>query len=102
MAQVAHPACAIKGAVRGIIVYFLVIVPSDLLVCDKPVRVEALHNVVDCLSVQLGSVRAGTIFDMMGDATRSDKVSITKWAHDPSALMDLRLQVLFIDKTDTN
>lgn len=102
MAQVAHPACTIKGAVCGIVAYVLVIVPSDLLVCDKPVRVDALHHVVDCLSVPLGSVRAGTIFDMVGDATRSDKVSVAKWAHDASALVDLRLQVLFMDKTGTD
>ena len=102
MAQVAHPACTIKGEVSGIVAYVLLIVPFNLLVCDKPVRVEAMDHVVDCLSVPIGSLRAGTIFDVMGDATRSDKLSVAKWAHDLSAPMNLRVQVLFVDKTDTN
>jgi hypothetical protein len=102
LAQVAHPACTIKGEIRGIVVYVLVIAPSNLLICDKPVRVEALEHVVNCLSVPLGSLRAGTIFDVMSDATCSDKVSVAKWAHDLSAPMNLRVQVLFVDKTDTN
>lgn len=76
--------------------------PSNLLVCDKPVRVEALDHPVDCLSVPLGSLRAGTRFDVMGDATRSDKVSLAKWADDLSAPMNLRVQVLFTYKMDTN
>ena len=50
--------------------------PSNLLVCDKSVTVKALDHLVDCLSVPLGSTGAGTIFDVMGDATRGDKVSV--------------------------
>lgn len=76
--------------------------PFNLLVCDKPVRVKALDHLVDCLSVPLDSTGAGTIFEVVGDTTRSDKVSFAKWADDLSAPMNLRVQVLFIDKMDTN
>lgn len=76
--------------------------PFNLLVCDKSVTVKALDHLVDCLSVPLGSTGAGTIFDVMGDATRGDKVSVAKWAHDLSASMNLRVQVLFVDEMNTN
>lgn len=55
---------------------------------------------VDCLSVPLVSLRTGAIFDVVGDAISSDKVSVAKWAHKISTAMNLGVQVLSIDETE--
>ena len=71
-----------------------------MLVCDDPLGVQAVDHAVDCVPVPLASVRTATTLNVVGDATCSDEASIAKWAHEISAAVNSRVQVLFVYKTD--
>ena len=69
---------------------------GEELLSDEPMRIARFDSLVDCGTVELRCLRAGTGFKMVRETARCHKGRPAKWAAYSLALMGSRMEVLAI------